>query len=136
MRKRRIVPARDSVVEAIKERKQRMAEPQKAPTEHKPLTELAQLERQLYLANLALNKYQTKLEGGIELTPEEERLFLAHQDSIRKLETTLSALRSKKDYAGLSSVKLACEMVASGIPREEVLALYPDNEKVKEALCE
>ena len=137
MSNRRVVhSAITEVTEAIKARKARMAEPQRAPLEHKPLGEQQMLERQLYLANLALNKYQTKLEAGIELNPEEERLFLAHQDGIRKLETTHTALRSKANLGKKKDHELAQDMVRSGIPKDQVLALYPDDRRVANALEE
>lgn len=124
-------PGRDDVAAAIAEKRERLKEP---PKKYKPLSEQAQLERQLHLANLAMNKYEAKLEKGQELELDEERMFLAHQDSIRKLETTLSALRSKADLTKKSDADLAKEMVLSGMDKEQVLALYEGNQSVETAL--
>jgi len=128
MNKSKTTPGADLIDQALRQRKRgRGPRP-------KPLSEVAQLERQLYLANLALDKYEQRLEHGVELTPEEERLFLAHQDSLRKLETTLAALKAKADLSKKSDVDLAREMLAAGMEKEQVLALYENNESVRDAL--
>ena len=124
-------PGRDDVAAAIAEKRERLKQP---PKKYKSLSEQAQLERQLYLANLAMNKYEAKLEDGREVEPEEERLFLQHQDSLRKLEMALSALRSKADLTKKSDADLAKEMVLSGMDKEQVMALYEGNDAVERAL--
>lgn len=132
------VARRDVVADAIREKRLKRVERAKAqgklPEDYKPPTEIEQLTRQLYLASLALNKYQEKLEDGEALTPEEERLFLAHQDSVRKLETTLSALRAKRDMKKKTDPELALEMVRAGVSKEQVLSMYPGNNHVRKAV--
>jgi hypothetical protein len=100
----------------------------------KPLSELARIERQLYLADLGLNYYQDKLERGISLDPEEQRLFLAHQDSMRKLEMSRAALTAKATLGGLSNLEVAKGMMAKGMKRDHVLLYFPADKEVLEGL--
>lgn len=135
-RNRRVInTAAENVAKALSARKERMTAPPDKPRP-KPLTEVAQVERQIYLANLALNKYEVMLEDGEELDVTMEARFLQHQDSLRKLATTLASLKAKADLGKDSEVELAKKMVDSGIPKEEVLELYPQNPKVAAALKE
>lgn len=124
---RRIIErASETITEALRERKEKLSQAPVEKPKYKPLTEVAQLERQVYLANLALNKYETRLEEGDELTPEEERVFLSHQDSLRKLEVTLSALRAKADPSKKTDEGLAIAMLEAGMPKDVVRQLYPE----------
>jgi hypothetical protein len=100
----------------------------------KPLSELARIERQLYLADLGLNYFQDKLERGISLDPEEQRLFLAHQDSMRKLEMSRAALAAKADLGKQSDIELARGMLDRGMDREHVLLYFPGSKDVEEGL--
>lgn len=96
--------------------------------------EITRVEQQLQLAYAALGKYSRRLASGDDLCLEEERMMLAHQDSIRKLETTLAALKSKADLTKKTDVDLAVELVRGGMDREQVMALYEGNREVEEAL--
>lgn len=136
MSKRRIVDGATTVTRAIAERKERLAAPPQAKETYKALTEIAQVERQVYLANLALNKFEVKLEAGEALNDAEDRAFLLHQDSLRKLTTTLSALRSKADLSKAKDHELAKGMLEAGITGEHVLVLYPDDPKVAQVVKE
>lgn len=122
--KRRVVPASE-VIEAL----DRPVQAKEAPKDRKTLTELARIERQLHLADLALNYYQEKLEKGISLDPEEQRLFLAHQDSLRKLEMSRAALVAKADHAKKTDIELAMDMKNKGMTREQVLLFFPHLEE-------
>jgi predicted nucleotidyltransferase len=104
------------------------------PGRVKRLSELQRVERQLTLAQLALNKYERKLENSIDLDCEEERLFLAHQDSIRKLEMSLSALRNKNNPEAKSDLDIAIQMVEKGLDQEDVVRLFGHNDKLKREL--
>lgn len=104
--------------------------------DYKPLSEETQLERQLYLANLALDKYEKMLERGDEMEPEQERLFLAHQDSVRKLEATLSAMKARADLSKKTDKQIAIELVESGISYQQVREMYDGNHIVLDALSD
>jgi len=117
--------AGETIEEALDDRKKRRAMPPSDKPRVKPLTEVAALERSVALADLALNKYEVKLEDGDELTPEEERVFLAHQESCRKLQTTLAALRAKLDHGKKTDKELAISMLEADISVEQVREMYP-----------
>ena len=134
MSKRRIVEGpKTSIQEALEKRKKRAALPAVKP-EHKPLSSEAQLERNIYLTNLALNKYQVKLEDGDELDPVEESRFMQLLDTVRKQEATLMALRAKKKEEHMGPVEVARGLVDTGMDIDEVLKLYPGNKAVVSAL--
>ena len=133
-RRRLVAGAAESVAAAIAERKARLKAPPKSRDKYKPLTEVAQLERQVYLANQALNKYEVKLEDGEELDPQEETKFLQHQDSLRKLTTTLQSLRAKADISKKTDKELAQEMLEAGIDKETVLSMYADDPATTRAI--
>jgi hypothetical protein len=132
--RRRVVEAQTSVTKAIEARKKRLQQPPAVPPKNKQLSSEAQLERQIYLANLAMNKYQVRLEDGDELNPEEERVFMSLMDAIRKLEATISGLRAKRQNEQLGPVEIAKGLVETGMEVEDVLNMYPGNEAVKRAL--
>jgi hypothetical protein len=134
MSKRRIVDGpKTSIQEALEKRKKRAALPAVKP-EHKPLSSEAQLERNIYLTNLALNKYQVKLEDGDELVPEEERVFMSLLDTVRKQEATLMALRAKQKEEHMGPVETAKALVDTGMEIDAVIDLYPGNKAVESAL--
>ena len=128
------IAAKTTVQKAIEARRERLAAPPEVKQRHKPMTSEAQLERNIYLTNLALNKYQVKLEDGEELVPEEERVFMSLLDTVRKQEATLSAIQSKKKQDDLSPTEIALELLETGMDEEEVLNLYADNKKVIDAI--
>lgn len=133
--KRRVVEgAATSVQKAIDARRARLQAPPEVKQAHKPMTSEAQLERGIYLTNLALNKYQVKLEDGEEMTPEEERVFMSLLDTVRKQEATLSAIRSKKKQEDMTPTEIALELLETGMDMDEVLNLYSDNKKVQDAI--
>jgi hypothetical protein len=133
--KRRVVEgAATSVQKAIEARRERLAAPPEVKPKYKPMTSEAQLERGIYLTNLALNKYQVKLEDGEELDPTEESRFMSLLDTVRKQEATLSAIRSKKKQEDMSPTEIALELLETGMDEDEVLNLYSDNKKVQDAI--
>lgn len=126
---RRIVTtATQSIDEALQERKKRRAAPPKQQVKHKPLSDVAQLERQIYLTNLTLNQFEVKLEDGDDLNPEEMRVFMSLNDSLRKLTLSLSALRDKEDLGKLDGKTMVAEMLQAGMTRDKALLLYPELE--------
>lgn len=132
---------RKVVAEALKERSERREKLRKGDWragegDYKGLSSVAQLERQLYLANLALNKYEDRLRSGEELDLQEEGMFLKHQDSVRKLETTLSALRAKADLSTKNDPELAMEMLNAGLKKPQVLSMYPNNPHVAKVVAD
>jgi predicted ribosome quality control (RQC) complex YloA/Tae2 family protein len=95
------------------------------------LTYKERLERRLRMADMALDKYERRLESGRtedELTLEEERLFLAHVDSVRKLETTLASLEAKDNAVEeKSNLDLALDMIERGMALADVLRVFGNN---------
>ena len=132
--RRQVINAQTTVQKAIEARRERLASPPEVKQAHKPLTSEAQLERGIYLTNLALNKYQVKLEDGDELTPEEERVFMSLLDTVRKQEMSLTAIVSKKKQDDMSPLEIALELLETGMDEDEVLNLYADNKKVRDAI--
>jgi hypothetical protein len=131
--RRRIVSATDTLAEAI----EMAREPKQAlsvPTQRREISELARIDRQLHLADLALNSYQETLEKGLSMEPEVQRLFLAHQDSIRKLEMARAALVARADLSKKSDLEIARSMVAKGLDRQHVLTMFAGNEEVENGL--
>lgn len=106
------------------------------PTEKKKLGELERLERQIALSTMALNKYERKLEGDMELTDAEERLFLAHQDSVRKLEVSLSQLKTRSSIQQKSDLDIALEMIDRGMEAEDIMRVFGGNKELASKLRE
>jgi hypothetical protein len=131
--KRRVVPASDTLHEAI-EKAKRPVQALSVPSERKQVSELARIDRQLHLADLGLNQYQMKLEKGLTMEPEEQRLFLAHQDSIRKLEMARAALVAKSDLSKKTDLEIARSMIDKGMEREHVLTIFSSSIEVQEEL--
>lgn len=123
---RRVVHASQVVEDALT--KEDFVNPATAtPVRLKSLGELERVTRQLDLAQLALNKYQGKLERGQELTYDEERMFLMHQDSIRKLEISLSQLKSKNDNKKKTDLDISLEMIDRGMDFDDVIRVFGGN---------
>jgi uncharacterized protein YjiS (DUF1127 family) len=131
--RRRVVAATDTLAEAIERAKEPVLS-RTLPEKRREVSELARIDRQLHLADLALNQYQDQLERGLTMEPEVQRLFLAHQDSIRKLEMARAALVAKADLTKKTDLEIAKSMVAKGMDRESVLALFTGNGDVQEGL--
>jgi hypothetical protein len=68
------------------------------------------------------------------MEPEVQRLFLAHQDSIRKLEMARAALVARADLSKKSDLEIARSMVAKGLDRAHVLTMFAGNTEVEEGL--
>jgi len=132
--RREEIEAASSVVQAIKARRERLAAPPEVKQAHKPLTTEAQLERNIYLTNLALNKYQVKLEDGDELDLTEESRFMALVDSVRKQEVSLAAIQAKQKNDDMGPIEIALELLETGMDEAEVINLYADNKKVLDAI--
>jgi hypothetical protein len=92
------------------------------------------LERQIEMASLALNKYERKLRGGIDLNLDEERMMIAQQDSLRKLETTLQALNAKVTLGDQSDVEVALGMIEHGADFDQACAAFAHNDKLPHEL--
>jgi hypothetical protein len=89
------------------------------------------------MADMALLKYEERLEAGGYLEPEEERLFLAHQDSIRKLEATLAQLEAK-DHAGdtKSDQQLAVDLIDAGWNFDDACRAFQHNPNIRQLVQE
>lgn len=95
------------------------------------------LQRRLEMADMALLKYEERLEAGGYLEPEEERLFLAHQDSIRKLEATLAQLEAK-DHSGdtKSDQQLAVDLIDAGWSFDDACRAFQHNPNIRQLVQE
>ena len=133
--RRRIVHASEVVEDALT--KEDFVKPETVtPTRTLSLTYEQRLERQIELASLALNKYERKLRGGIDLNIDEERLMISQQDSLRKLETTLQALNAKQHLEDESDVDVALRMIEQGASYEQACAAFAHNPSLPKDLKE
>lgn len=126
---RRVVSGEVTIAEAI-ERAREPILPKSIPKNAKDVTDIARVERQVHLGNLMLNQYQDKLEKGLSLDMEEQRLFISHQDSLRKLEMSFAALKAKADIGAKTDLEVAQSMRSRGMAKEDVLAIFVNNETV------
>lgn len=135
-RTRRVVRACDVVEDALT--KADLMEEVVTPEATLDLTYEQRLERQIELASLALNKYEKKLRANQDLNLDEERAFISHQDSLRKLETTLQALNAKQHLDDDSDLEVALGMLDHGATFEQAVAAFAHNPdlsaELKEAL--
>lgn len=105
--------------------------------ERRRLSYKERLERRLEMADMALEKYERRLADGDHLEPEEERLFLAHQDSIRKLESTLFQLEAKdKGGENKTDVELALDLIDAGWTFEDACRAFQHNPTLSAKLQE
>ena len=132
---RRIVVASEILEETTKAIDAADCVPEKATTIRKGVRRLSykeRLQRRLEMADMALLKYEERLESGGYLEPEEERLFLAHQDSIRKLESTLAQLEAK-DHSGdtKSDQQLAVDLIDAGWAFDDACRAFQHNPNIR-----
>jgi len=132
--RRRDIEGATTVMKALAAKKERLKQPPTVQSTYKRLTTEAQLERSIYLTNLALNKYEVKLEDGEELDPTEESRFMSLLDTIRKLEATLCGIQAKQKTDDMGPVEIARGLVDTGMEIDVVLAMYPGNKGVRSAL--
>jgi hypothetical protein len=134
---RRIITAEDVVKEQVEAFETPTTPPQtKVDVEAvRNLTYSDRLKRRLRMADMALEKYEKKLERGLNLEPEEERLFLAHQDSVRKLETTLMQLEHKDERAETKTdLELAVDLYMTGWSYQDIIRLFKHNQELPKQL--
>lgn len=132
--RRRDIEATTTVAKALQARKERLRQPPTVKPTPKRLSTEGQLERSIYLTNLALNKYEVKLEDGDELDATDEIRFMALLDTIRKNEATLAGIRAKQKTDDMGPVEIALGLVDTGMDIDDVLAMYPGNKAVHSAL--
>lgn len=142
---RRVVVAEECMRDQLDRLEDQKKEAENAKTRVRPnlrkLTYKERLERRLEMADMALIKYEEKLEAGDWLEPEEERLFISHQDSIRKLEATLAALEAKdKGDENKPDAMYCLDLIDAGWTLEDAAKLYKHNpnilDEIEEALRE
>jgi len=131
---RRVVRACDVVEDALT--KADLMKEVVTPEATLDLTYEQRLERQIELASLALNKYEKKLRAGIDMNLDEERSFIQHQDSLRKLETTLQALNAKQHLDDDTDLEVALGMIDNGGTFEQIVAAFAHNPDLPEQLQE
>jgi hypothetical protein len=132
--RRREIQATTTVAKALQAKKERLRLPPAVKPEYKRLSTVGQLERSIYLTNLALNKYEVMLEDGDELDPTDESRFMALLDTIRKTEATLAGIQAKQKTDDMGPVEIALGLVDTGMDIDDVLAMYPNNKAVSSAL--
>ena len=144
---RRIVTAAETIQDQIDafetpEHPEDFAPPPTAPEGDKKLNYRARLLRRLRMADMALLKYEVKLERfsqtrfpGDALSPEEERLFIAHQEHVRKLEATLAALDHKAPQEeDKTDVEMSVDLFNLGWSLPDILKLFPHNKTLETEL--
>jgi hypothetical protein len=101
------------------------------------------LRRRLKMADMALEKYEVKLEKfhasqnpNDALTSEEERIFLLHQDSVRKLEATLAQLERQSTEEDQTDLDTALALYDTGITIEFVAEQMSYNPGIEKLLRE
>lgn len=127
----------DTVAQAIARRKEDQAERAATPTqapEHATKAEDASLEWEIGLTATALASYERRMKSGEDLIPEEMRVFLSLLNAMRQLKLAYQALQKNDGEADMGPVEIALGLIETGMTKKEVLALYPDNPKVREAL--
>jgi hypothetical protein len=123
---RRIVHGSDVLEDALT--LEDLVEPETAtPTRTLALGYEKRIERQIEMSSLALNKYERKLRNNIDLNIDEERMMISQQDSLRKLETTLQALNSKKNLEDKTDLEVAKDMIANGASYDQAVAAFAHN---------
>lgn len=106
------------------------------PRVHRPVTEKQRLERLIRMTDMALNPLEDRLERGITLSPEEQRLMMTHQTTLMKLTMSLSALVQQEELGKKSNADLARTLRRKGMDRELILALFNESREVVSALEE
>jgi hypothetical protein len=124
----------DTVAQAIARRKEAQdSKPEVQELVAAPKTQAASLEWEVNMTATALSQYERRMKAGEDILPEEMRVFLSLLNTMRQLKLAMSKLQEKDDE-GMGPVEIALGLVETGMTKSEVLALYPDNPKVKEAL--
>lgn len=107
-----------------------------APRIAKPIDELSRLERLIHVSDLAINPYQRKLEDGLTLSVEEERMMNVHINTMRKLEMDKQALEARLQMKKKSNADLARYMLERGMEKEQILTFFQHSKEVQLALEE
>ena len=123
-----------TVSEAIKARRKVTAVLPEVPPAPAPKTDLASLEHEIYLAQLGVRQYESMLTKGDYIPPDEMRIFLSLLNTLRQLKVSLEGIKARQKEEHMGPVEVALGLVATGMDKEEVLKLYPDNKDVKKAL--
>jgi hypothetical protein len=117
--------------------------PRPDTTQIRNLSYKERLERRLRMADLALQMYEVKLEKFAQtknpndaLSPEEQRLFLAHQDSVRKLEATLAQLERGDKEEEASDLSTALLLYDAGDSFDDVCQQFHFNPNLPKLLRE
>ena len=126
--------AAEAVAEAAELAYQRDQQRRRKPGPPPDRAPLDPLERHILMCQKQLDHYEATLNAGLELSEKQEKRMLTIMEVIRKHETTRHQLLKNSQDGKKSDPQLAKEMVLSGIPKREVLDLYPGNTAVREAL--
>ena len=130
--KRRVVSA-DQVVET---RVQVLGQDEDTSRVRRPVNDKERLERLIRLSDMVLTPLEARLERGVSLSAEEQRLMVTHQTTIMKLQMSLAALEAKKELGKKSNVELAEDMVRRGMEKQHVLAYFNNSREVQNAIGE
>jgi len=104
------------------------------PRVRRPVSEKDRIERMIRLTDMALNPFEDRLERGISLTAEEQRLMMSHQQTLMKLEMSKAALDAKAELGKKSNVELAMTLREKGWDDDQILTLFNEARDVVEAL--
>lgn len=124
----------DTVAEAIARRRKVQAKvPEPQPLVEAPKTPEAGLEWEINMTATALTQFQRRMQAGEDINPEEMRVFLSLLNTMRQLKLAMQKMNEKEDD-NMGPVEIALGLLETGMSKQEVLNLYPNNPKVKEAL--
>jgi hypothetical protein len=107
-----------------------------APRIHRPADELSRLEMLIHVSDLSILPYKRKLEAGISLTIDEERMMNVHINTLRKLEMDKQALEARMQMKKKSNTELARYMLEKGMHKEQILTFFQHSREVQLALDE
>lgn len=107
-----------------------------APRIHRPADELSRLEMLIHVSDLSIVPYKRKLEAGLSLTIDEERMMNVHINTLRKLEMDKQALEARLQIKKKSNTELARYMLDKGMDKEQILTFFQHSREVAIALEE
>jgi hypothetical protein len=107
---------------------------EQSPKTYRPVDEISRIERLIRVSDLAITPYERKLERGLTLSVDEERMMNAHINTLMKLEMNKAALEAKMQFQKKSNADLARFMQGKGMDREHIITIIGPSPEVLAAL--
>ena len=131
--KRRIV-RRDTLIDMSESDNPSVPDENK-PMVRVPVSERQRLERLIRLTDMALNPFEDRVERGISLTAEEQRLMSLHQNTLMRLEAQKSALEMKHAWGKKTNVGLAKYLREKGMDDEYIRNVFGGSRDIEAFLA-